>query len=50
MLLHADDEYEYYKVAVSNGTRMTEGKVSVYFKSCKKAKKLKIFSQGVRDL
>ena len=31
VLLHADDEYEYYKVAVANGTRMTEGKVSVNF-------------------
>ena len=31
VLLHSDDEYEYYKVAVANGTRMTEGKVSVNF-------------------
>ena len=35
MLLHADDEYEYYKVAVANGTRMTEGKVSVELKAHK---------------
>ena len=32
VLLHSDDEYEYYKVAVSNGTRMTEGKVQCEFK------------------
>ena len=26
--LHTDEQFEYYKVAVSNGTRLTEGKVS----------------------
>ena len=31
VLLHSDDEYEYYKVAVANGTRMTEGKVQCEF-------------------
>ena len=29
VLLHSDDEFEYYKVAVANGTRLTEGKVRV---------------------
>ena len=52
VLLHADDEYEYYKVAVSNGTRMTEGKVSVHFKSYKKGKEMIFLKniKGVRDL
>ena len=31
VLLHSDDEYEYYKVGVANDTRMTEGKVQCEF-------------------
>ena len=27
-MLHSDAEYEYYKVEVANGTKLTEGKVS----------------------
>ena len=33
ILLHSDDKFEYYKVAVANGTRLTEGKVSQHLET-----------------